>query len=84
MKLSVNIYTSTCCSTDATKPPCVKPFASSTDKKKGKGKGQKREKPPEFSTLGSWRCGSCGRPCKVTVSPRPPKEEKSKETDANE
>ena len=75
MKESVNIYTSTCCGVPATKPPCVKPKAQ-PKAKKGKGKrGEQREKAPEFSTLGSWRCGSCGKPCRVTVSLRPPKEE---------
>ena len=79
MKESVNIYISTCCNVEASKPPCVKPYAPPVPKqqkgKKGKGKGPKPEKKPEFSTLGSWRCGSCGKPCRVTVSPRPPKEE---------
>ena len=61
MKESVNIYTSTCCGVPATKPPCVKPKA--------------QPKPKKFSTLGSWRCGTCNKPCSVTVSPRPPKQE---------
>ena len=75
MKESINIYTSTCCGVPATKPPCVKLKAQSAPKK-GKGKrGEQREKAPEFSTLGSWRCGNCNKPCSVTVSPRPPKEE---------
>ena len=70
MKESVNIYTSTCCGVPATKPPCIKPKAQAKAKK---GKG--REKAPEFATLGRWRCGQCGKPCKVSVMPRPPKEE---------
>ena len=75
MKESVNIYTSTCCGVPATKPPCVKPKAQSAPKK-GKGKrGDAKPKAPEFATLGSWRCGQCGKPCKVSVMPRPPKEE---------
>jgi hypothetical protein len=79
MKESVNIYTSTCCGTQATKPPCVKARAVGKQPKKGKGRGKmfgEQQKAPEFATLGSWRCGSCGKPCKVTVSPRPPKEVK--------
>jgi hypothetical protein len=72
MKESVNIYTSTCCDEQATKPACVKPRAQQSPKK---GKGKQREKASEFATLGSWRCGQCGKPCKVSVMPRPPKEE---------
>ena len=76
MKESVNIYTSTCCGVPATKPPCVKPKAQPKPKKKGKGKrGDEKPKAPEFSTLGSWRCGNCNKPCSVTVSLRPPKQE---------
>lgn len=75
MKESVNIYTSTCCNVEASKPPCIKP-KSQPKPKKGKGKrGEQREKAPEFATLGSWRCSNCGKPCKVSVMPRPPKEE---------
>ena len=77
-KESVNFYTSTCCQVQASKPPCVKPKAQPKPKKKGKRMPTQRDgqpKAPEFSTLGSWRCGSCGKPCRVTVSPRPPKEE---------
>ena len=74
MKESVNIYTSLCCQVAATKPACVKPHAQTKPKgKKGKGRGE--QKAPELATLGSWRCGQCGKPCKVTVSARPPKEE---------
>ena len=69
------LYLSTCCQVQGTKPPCVKPKAQ-PKAKKGKGKrGEQRDKAPEFSTLGSWRCGNCGKPCKVSVTPRPPKEE---------
>lgn len=77
MKESVNIYTSTCCGFIANKPPCVKPKAQPKPQgKKGKGKrGEQKEKAPEFATLGSWRCGNCNKPCSVTVSPRPVKEE---------
>ena len=79
MKESVNIYTSTCYGVPSTKPPCVKPKAQPTKSKKGRGKHEFRTpdkaKTPEFSTLGSWRCGQCGKPCKVSVMPRPPKEE---------
>lgn len=78
MKESVNIYISQCCNTEATKPPCAKPTAQFKPKHKGR-KGEKREKAPEFSTLGSWRCKNCGKPCKVSVTPRPPKEEKPAE-----
>jgi hypothetical protein len=76
MKESVNIYISACCGVEATKPPCVKPKAQFKPKgKKGKGqRGEDRPKAPEFATLGSWRCGSCGKPCKVSVTPRPLKE----------
>jgi hypothetical protein len=81
MKESVNIYTSTCCGVPATKPPCVKPKAQPKPKgKKGKGRhGDDKPKAPEFATLGSWRCGNCNKPCTVTVSPRPPKEEVASE-----
>ena len=81
MKESVNLYISICCNVEATKPPCVK-VKKAVPMKKGKGKrtkgtmGEDREKKPEFSTLGSWRCTRCGKPCKVSVMPRPPKEEK--------
>jgi hypothetical protein len=78
MKQLVNIYTSTCCGVEATKPPCVKPRP--LPKPKGKGKKGRmptqrdgQEKKVEFATLGSWRCANCGKPCKVSVSPRPPK-----------
>jgi len=67
------LYLSTCCQVQANKPACVKP--KSQPKKKGK-KGKGEQKAPEFATLGKWRCGNCGKPCKVTVSVRPPKEEK--------
>ena len=73
MKESVNIYTSACCGVPATKPACVNPKAQ--PKKKGK-KGKGEQKAPEFATLGHWTCGGCGKGCKVTVSVRPPKEEK--------
>ena len=66
------LYLSTCCQVQGTKPPCVKPKAQ-PKAKKGKGKrGEQRDKAPEFSTLGRWRCGNCGKPCKVSVTP--PKE----------
>ena len=79
MKESVNIYISTCCNVEASKPPCVKPKAQPKPKK-GKGKrGEQREKAPEFATLGSWTCTSCHKPCKVTVSLRPPKQEAANE-----
>jgi hypothetical protein len=74
MKQSVNIYTSTCCGVEATKPPCVKPRPVPKPPKGKKGKrnrGEDKPKAPEFATLGSWRCGACGRPCKVTVTKRP-------------
>jgi hypothetical protein len=71
MKESVFLYISTCCSTQATKPPCVKPKAQPKPKKKGKNRGEDKPKAPEFATLGSWRCASCGKPCSVTVMPRP-------------
>lgn len=74
MKESVNIYTSTCCGVPSTKPSCVKPKAQPKPKK-GKGKREQRAKAPEFATLGSWTCTSCHKPCKVSVTPRPPKEE---------
>lgn len=70
MKESVNIYTSTCCGVPANKPAKVRAQQS----KKKRGKREEREKAPEFSTLGKWRCGNCGKPCKVSASPRPPKE----------
>ena len=76
MKESVNIYLSTCCQIPATKPACVKPKAQ--PKKKGK-KGKGEQKAPEFSTLGKWRCGNCNKPCTVTVSLRPPKQEAANE-----
>lgn len=79
MKESINIYTSTCCGVEATKPPCVKPLPLVKMAKKGKGRGKmfgEQQKAPEFATLGKWRCRSCGKPCKVTASPRPPKEVK--------
>jgi len=80
MKQSVNIYTSICCGVEATKPPCVKPRPLPKSPKKGKrNRGEDKPKAPEFATLGSWRCTSCGRRCKVSVSPRPPKEEKPQE-----
>jgi hypothetical protein len=74
MTESRNIYTSDCCGVLATKPACVKPHAM--PKKKG-GRTGDRSKAPEFSTLGHWACGSCGKACKVHVSLRPPKEEKA-------
>jgi len=72
------LYLSGCCQVQATKPPCVKPKAQPKPKGKDKGKKGREDKPkaPEFSTLGSWRCTRCGKPCKVSVMPRPPKEEK--------
>ena len=75
------LYLSTCCQVQGTKPPCVKVTAQPKFKgKKGKGKrGDEKPKAPEFSTLGRWRCGQCGKPCKVSVMPRPPKEEKPAE-----
>jgi len=79
MKESVNIYVSVCCNVEASKPPCVKPKAQ-PKAKKGKGKhGEQREKAPEFATLGSWTCTSCHKPCKVSVTPRPPKDHLHKE-----
>jgi hypothetical protein len=73
MKQSVNLYISICCNVEATKPPCVKPKAQPKPKGKGKGKKGREDKPkaPEFATLGSWRCGHCNKPCKVSVMPRP-------------
>lgn len=77
MKESVYIYTSMCCGVPATKPACLKPKAQPKPKgKKGK-RGEQKEKAPEFATLGKWRCGNCGKPCKVSVSPRPSKEIKA-------
>lgn len=68
------IYTSICCGVPASKPACVKIKAA--PKKKGDKHGE-RSKAPEFSTLGHWSCGQCGKSCKVSVSVRPPKEEKT-------
>lgn len=76
MKESVNVYTSICCNAEATKPPCVKPRPVSKPKgTRGKNRGEDKPKAPEFSTLGSWRCGNCNKRCSVTVSLRPPKQE---------
>ena len=76
MKESVNIYISLCCNVEASKPPCVQPKAQPKPKKgKGKRGEQRREKAPEFASLGSWTCTACRKPCKVSVIPRPPKQE---------
>jgi hypothetical protein len=73
MKESRNIYISSCCNVQADKPACVKQHVA--PKKKGGKLFGNREKKVEFSTLGHWACGQCGKACKVTVSLRPPKEE---------
>lgn len=57
-------YTSVCCKATATKPPCVVPdgtrFASN-------GVSLEDVDP---SSLGTWRCGSCGKVCSVTRATR--------------
>ena len=63
MNNEVFAYTSVCCGARAEKPPCVK--AKAVKKAKGKGK-QKREETPEFVTLGTWRCSTCGKKCKCS------------------
>lgn len=58
---SVFIYTSTCCGVPATKPPCVI--------EKGQRVGAYLgAKPKGETTLGSWRCTQCRKPCTVTRS----------------
>lgn len=72
MKEARFLYTSTCCGVQANKPACVKPKAQPKDAKRGKRKGRDEQgnKAPEFSTLGKWRCSSCGKPCKCSVNRR--------------
>lgn len=47
-----NTYTSVCCGAPSKKPACVR-----VDKKKAAEQG-----------LGSWRCFTCGKSCRVVVS----------------
>jgi hypothetical protein len=49
------IYTSQCCGAQATKTPCVK-----VDKKTAETQG-----------LGSWRCPTCRKNCKVSRTKNP-------------
>jgi len=70
MNEPVNVYISLCCGVQASKPACVKVKIAPKKKKGG-------DKAPTFSTLGHWSCGQCGKACKVSVSVRPPKEDKS-------
>lgn len=51
-------YTSVCCTERATKTPCVK-----VDKKSAETQG-----------LGTFRCGKCNKPCKVTRQKNQPAE----------
>ena len=46
---AVYLYLSTCCNVRAEKPACVKPEKGSKD----------------FTPLGTWHCGRCGRACSV-------------------
>ena len=62
-KLPVFIYTSTCCQAQAKKGAC--------EMAKGVGVRGFGEKPEGEASLGSWRCGACNRPCKVTRSLNP-------------
>lgn len=49
----VFLYTSDCCNDLAEKTPCVKP---------------KDKKEALTNSLGSWRCGTCKKPCSCTRS----------------
>lgn len=58
---SVFNYTSTCCSAPADKPPCA-------IEKGQRVKAYLGAKPEGDSSLGSFRCTQCRKPCKVTRS----------------
>jgi hypothetical protein len=62
-----NMYLSVCCKALANKPACAMP--------KGKGIGSYLGAKTEGdATLGTWRCSTCHKKCKVTVQPRPAQE----------
>ena len=65
----VFLYLSMCHGLQATKPACATvPKAAKSKKRAGS------ERTPEYASLGSWSCGECGKPCKVTRVNRPVKE----------
>ena len=61
---SVFIYTSACCSAPADKPPCAV-------EKGVRPKTYLGAKPEGDSSLGSFRCTGCRKPCKVSRSLNP-------------
>lgn len=61
--IPVFLYTSTCHQAPAKKGACEMP--------QGTGIKAFGEKPEAEASLGSWRCTTCNRPCKVTRSLNP-------------
>jgi hypothetical protein len=55
-------YVSTCCNSIATKPACAVPQGGEI----GTRIGSVPDPDTRNTTLGSWRCGSCRKRCKVT------------------
>lgn len=64
----VKEYVSKCCGSTAKKPSTGKPTGNS-EKQKG------ATDHTQVVGLGGWRCGSCGKPCKVSPQAPKPKEE---------
>lgn len=62
-KEPVFLYFSVCHNVQANKPPCEMP--------RGKGVKGFGQSPEGEATLGTWRCGGCNKPCKVTRSLNP-------------
>jgi hypothetical protein len=58
----VKEYTSECCQASAKKPSTGKPIGSSEKQKVGT-----KADPTAVHGVGKWRCGSCGKRCKVTT-----------------
>jgi hypothetical protein len=61
------IYISTCCTASAKKPACAVDKGQIVGVYLG-------AKPEGESSLGSWRCSACGKPCKVTRTNKPQQE----------